>query len=350
MFDRRQFLGAAGAALASPLLARRASAQEFTLKFQGDWSTHSVAQKAMMERWASRLREDSDGRIRIEIDKLTPHGVADPRLGIRQVLSSHADIAWMENGYTAERLARTQVFELPDVYDGNVIAANLAMREMFDEYLAPDYDGVHVITLHVHAGQGIHMRETPVRSPADLAGKRMRVPTQTSAWIAEAFGATPVITTVGDIPRALSTGLVDGCFLPWEIIPVLNLQSLTEYQIEGHEHERFGTATFQMSMSQRSWESLPPDLQEVVNKNSGEAFAREAGQVWRNAEESGIKDALDAGNELITLTEEEMLPFREAMEPVHQRWLEDVAAQGIDGQALHDAAKASIARHSSRTR
>lgn len=348
MYNRRQFLGAAGAALASPLIARRALAQEFTLTCQGDWSVHSPAQKAMIERWASRVREDSEGRIRIKIDPLAPRGVPDHERA-PQRLESGADVVWMENGYTAERLARTQVFELPDVFDGNVVAVNLAMREMFDQHLAPDYDGVHVIVLHIDAGQGIHMRDTPVHSPADLAGKRMRVPTRTGARVAKAFGATPVITTVGDIPRAFSTGLIDGCFLPWESIPALNLQTLAQYQIEGPEHERFGTTTFQMSMSQRVWESLPPDLQEVINKNSGEDFARETGQVWRNAEESGINDAFNAGNELITLTEEEMRPFREAMKPVHQHWIDDVTAEGIDGQMLFDAAKASVAKHGKET-
>lgn len=347
MFNRRQFLGATGATLASPFIVGQAEAQEFTLKCQGDWSAHALAQKAMIERWASRLREDSEGRIRIEIDPLPPRGVVEPK-PLRELLKDGADIVWMENGYADEPLARTQVFELPNVFGGNVVAADFAMREMFGE-IAPDYEGVHVVVLHVDAGQGIQMRDTLVRSPADLADKRMRVPTRNSAWIAEAFGATPVVTTVGDIPRALTTGLVDGCFLPWECIPALNLQTLTQYQIEGPDHERFGTTTFQFAMSQRAWEKLPPELQEVVDKNSGEDFAREAGQVWRNAEETGIRAAVDAGNELITLTEEEMRAFREAMEPVHQHWIDEVTPKGIDGQALYDAAKRSVAKHSKET-
>jgi TRAP-type C4-dicarboxylate transport system substrate-binding protein len=347
MINRRQFLSATGATLASPFIARQAEAQEITLKCQGDWGVHSLAQKAMIERWASRLREDSEGRIRIEIEPLPPRGIVGPE-PVGELLEGRADILWMENGYADEPLARTQVFELPNVFGGNVVAANFAMREMSDE-LAADYEGVHVIVLHVDAGQGIQMRDTLVRSPADLASKRMRVPTRNSAWIAEAFGAMPVVTTAGDIPRALSTGLVDGCFLPWECIPALGLQTLTQYQIEGPEHERFGTTTFQFVMSRQAWDALPPELQQVVDKNSGKDFAREAGQVWRNAEESGIRAAVDAGNELITLTEEEMRAFREAMEPLHQHWIDEVTAKKIDGQALHHAAKASVAKHDKET-
>jgi TRAP-type C4-dicarboxylate transport system substrate-binding protein len=220
------------------------------------------------------------------------------------------------------------------------------MREMFESHLAEEYQGVHVVALHVHAGQGIQMRDTAVRSPADLAGKKMRIPTRTGAWVIEALGATPVGMPVPDLPQALSTGAVDGALIPWEIIPPLKIQELTQYQIEGPGHERFGTTTFQISMNQGVWDSLPDDLKAVIDENSGEAFAREVGQVWRDSEEVGIGIAIKDGNELITLTEEEMQAFRTAMEPVVQRWVDEVTAKGMDGQGLVDAARAAIAKHS----
>ena len=78
----------------------------------------------------------------------------------------------------------------------------------------------------------------------------MRIPTRTGAWIIESLGATPVGMPVPDLPQALSTGAVDGALIPWEIIPPLKIQELTQYQIEGPDHERFGTTTFQISMNQ----------------------------------------------------------------------------------------------------
>jgi TRAP-type C4-dicarboxylate transport system substrate-binding protein len=348
MFNRRQFLGAAGGTLASPFVLRRAWAQnpEFTLKLHHLLGPKAPAQTNMLEPWANRVMEDSEGRIKIDIYPAMSLGGAPPQL-ISQARDGVVDIIWTVNGYTPELFPRTEVFELPGIYVNDTIATNLAMRDMFDEHLAEEYDGVHVIALHVHAGQGIHMRDTPVRSPADLEGKKMRIPTRTGAWILESLGATPVGMPVPDLPQALSTGAVDGALIPWEIIPPLKIQELTQYQVEGPEHERFGTTTFQISMNQGTWESLPEDLQAVVDQNSGEDFWREVGQVWRNSEEGGIKVALDAGNELITLTEEEMQAFRTAMEPVVQRWVDEVTSKGIDGQGLVDAARAAIDKHSS---
>ena len=40
-----------------------------------------------------------------------------------------------------------------------------------------------------------------------------------------------------------------------------------------------------------------------------------------------------------------MQAFRTAMEPVVQRWVDEVTAKGIDGQKLVDTARATIAKY-----
>src|SRR3546814_11501100 len=48
----------------------------------------------------------------------------------------------------------------------------------------------------------------------------------------------------------------------------------------------------------------------------------------------------------IVLTEAETDAFRELLEPVVQRWIDEVSAQGIDGAALVKEARELIAKHS----
>jgi TRAP-type C4-dicarboxylate transport system substrate-binding protein len=336
--------GLAGIAL-SLALTGGSMAQEVTLKLHHLLGPKSPAQLNMIEPWVKAVEEDSNGRIKVEIYPAMSLGGTPPQL-VRQVRDGVVDIVWTVNGYTPELYPRTEVFELPGVYTGDTTATNLAMRDLYDQYLAPEYEGVKIIVLHVHAGQGIQMRDKLVRKPEDLKGLKMRIPTRTGAWIIESLGATPVGMPIPDLPQALSTGAVDGAFIPWEIIPPFKIQELTKYQIEGPNHERFGTTTFQISMNQAKYDSLPDDLKAVIDKNSGEEFARLVGKVWRDSEEGGIGVAIKDGNELITLTEEEMQAFRTAMDPVNQRWIEEVTAKGIDGQALYDAAREAVAKYS----
>ncbi|MDP5362648.1 MAG: C4-dicarboxylate ABC transporter, partial [Paracoccaceae bacterium] len=65
-------------------------------------------------------------------------------------------------------------------------------------------------------------------------------------------------------------------------------------------------------------------------------------QVMLDYDAPGRQIAVDAGNNIITLDETEVARWKAAAQPVIDRWIADMASQGIDGQALIDRAKALI--------
>jgi TRAP-type C4-dicarboxylate transport system substrate-binding protein len=105
---------------------------EVTLKLHHLLGPKSPAHTQMLEPWAGRIEEASDGRIDIEIFPSMSLGGAPPQL-IRQARDGVVDIIWTVNGYTPELFPRTEVFELPGVYVNDTVATNLAMRDRFDE-------------------------------------------------------------------------------------------------------------------------------------------------------------------------------------------------------------------------
>ena len=337
---------AIGAVVAVLGLAGCAQAQEHTFRLHHLLSAQAPAHTQMLEPWAARVEELSGGQVDIEIFPAMTLGGRPPEL-ISQARDGVVDLVWTVNGYTPGLFPRTEVFELPFVYVNDPVATNLAMYDMFDSDLRQEYQGVEVMFLHVHAGQGIHMVDREVRSPADLDGLRMRIPTRTGAWIIEALGATPVAMPVPELPQALQTGVVDGAFIPWEIIPPLRIQEQTEYQIEGADMARFGTTTFQVSMNADRWNSLPEDIQAAFREASNREWWGQVGEIWRASDDFGINMAVNAGNTHVTLTEDETAAFQAALEPVVDRWIEEVASMGIDGTALVAAARAAIAANAS---
>lgn len=332
------------AGLATAALSASALAQEVTLKLHHFLGPKSPAQTKMLEPWARSIEEASGGRVKIEIYPSMSLGGAPPEL-ISQVRDGVVDLVWTVNGYTPGLFPRTEVFELPFIHTNDILATDLAMRDMFDEYLAPEYKGVKVMFLHVHAGQAIHMAKDEVRKPADLAGKKMRIPTRTGAWVIEALGAAPAAMPVPDLPQALSKGVVDGAFIPWEIIPVLSIQEQTAYQIEGIDMTRFGNTTFQVSMNQDRWDSLPEDIQKIFMEKSGPEWIAQVAQVWRDSDNAGIKVAIDSGNKHIQLTADETKAFETALNPVIDRWIQEVSSKGVDGAALVAKAREAVAAH-----
>ena len=332
-------------AAAAMLAAVSVQGADFTLKLHHFLGPKAPAQTQMLEPWVEKVEELSKGRVKIDIYPAMSLGGKPPQL-VRQVRDGVVDLIWTVNGYTTGLFPRTEVFELPFIHTNDPVATNLAMREMYDEYLAEEYRGMKVMFLHVHQGQAVHMVDKLVRKPSDFAGTKIRIPTRTGAWVLEALGAAPVSMPVPNLPQALSKKVVDGALIPWEIIPPLKLQDMTKYQIEGDKMTRFGTTTFQVSMNQGTWDKLPKDLQDIFQQASNEAWVREVGEVWHRTDLGGIGFATKAGNEHIILSPAEMAEFKKVLEPVVDRWIEEVNGSGTDGKGLVSKARELVAKYS----
>ncbi|MEM8741126.1 MAG: TRAP transporter substrate-binding protein [Pseudomonadota bacterium] len=342
MLNRRDLARLAAASVLTLGCALPAAAQEFTFKLHHLLSERSPAHRNMLAPWAAQVEENSGGRVKIEIFPAMSLGGRPPEL-IQQARDGVVDIVWTVNGYTPGLFPRTEVFELPAVFRNDVKATNLAMYDMFQSDLAQEYKGVEVMWLHVHAGQAIMTVEDEVRSPADLAGMKIRIPTRTGGWVIEALGAAPLAMPVPEVPQALSKKVVDATLLPWEIIPPLQLQNQISYFIEGHDQTRLGTTSFQVSMNQARWDSLPADIQKAFRDASGRDWWGKVGEIWRAGDDFGIDMAVKAGRAHVTLTEAETEAFMTALEPVVDRWVDEVSEKGIDGTDLVERARAAIA-------
>lgn len=344
MIRRRFLTTAAGLALCLAAMPGAADAQEHRFTLHHFLSPQSAAHREMLVPWAERVKEASGGRVEIEIFPSMTLGGAPPEL-ISQVRDGVVDLVWTVTGYTPGLHPRSEVMELPNIYTGNARAANLALHEMLDDF-AEEFDGLKVMWMHVHGGQALHTRDKLVRSPADAAGMTLRTPTRTGAWTIEALGATPVSMPVPELPQALARGTVEGALIPFEIIPPLQLQEQTRYQIEGAGGYRFGTTVFHVSMNGDRWDSLPDDIKAAFESVSGPEWWAEVGDIWTRTEEWGIGIATGAGNEHIVLTEEETEAFRAALETVVDRWIAEANGKGIDGAALAARARDLVAKHS----
>jgi TRAP-type C4-dicarboxylate transport system substrate-binding protein len=338
---RAMIAGLVGAALAAGTAATSAAAQEVTLTVHHFLPPKSNAQVGMIEEWAKRVEEQSGGRIEVEIFPSMAMGGSPPEL-YNQVRDGAADIVWTVLGYTPGVFPRAEVFELPSVHRGSAAATTRAMNASMD-MLAEDFKDVHVIFLHSHDGNVLYSAGEPVTAFDQLAGKKLRTPSRTGAWIIESWGAEPVGMPVPDLPQALAKGVVDGALIPYEIAPALKLQELVKSTTAMPGGDRFGAATFVFAMNKDRYEGLPDDLKKVIDDNSGMNAAAWVGRAWEeDFEVRGLKVLEEGGVEHIELSPEEAAKFEAAAEKVVQRWVEEANSKGLDGEALVDEARAAV--------
>jgi hypothetical protein len=98
-------------------------------------------------------------------------------------------------------------------------------------------------------------------------------------------------------------------------------------------------------MNRDRYESLPEDLREVIDRNSGPDFAGEMGQVWLEAGRAGLAAARERGNGVDILAGDEAAKTRQALQQVVIRWMKEREDQRIDGLRLVKKARKAIGRH-----
>ncbi|MAL80309.1 MAG: C4-dicarboxylate ABC transporter substrate-binding protein [Sneathiella sp.] len=321
-----------------------AQAAEVTLTVHHFLSPKAPAQTKMLEPWAQRVSEASNGRIEVKIFPSMSLGGKPPEL-YQQVRDGVVDIVWTLPGYTPGVFPRTEVFELPTVHKGDARATNAAIQEIFP-MIAEDFKDVKPLLVHVHAGNALHTTSKKVTSLADVKGMKIRTPSRTGGWILEEWSADPVGMPLPDLPQSLSKGVVEGALVPFEIFPPMKLAELTKYSLVGGNNERFGTSTFLFAMNKDRYNKLPDDLKKVIDDSIGAAFSEEMGVAWNDVEKPGEGMQEKSGGEIIELDADAKAAFDTAGEKVVAKWIEEANSRGIDGKKLVEEARKAVAHHS----
>jgi TRAP-type C4-dicarboxylate transport system substrate-binding protein len=343
---KRTFIkGVAAAALmagATALSSFSASAQEVTLKLHQFLPPQANVPKQVLDVWADNVEKDSGGKIKVERFGSMALGGKPPEL-MDQAIDGVVDIVWTVVGYTPGRFPSTEVFELPFMMT-NAEAVSRAYWELFDTKLKDtEFKDVHILGTWVH-GPGLFHTKSPVKTVEDLRGMKIRGGSRSVNLLLEQFEATPVGMPVPAVSEGLSKGVIDGTTIPWEVTTALKVPELVKNHTE-FSGKALYSLTFVLAMNKAKYESLSPELKAAVDKNSGMEFSAFAGKTQEAADGPARQIAVDLGNNIITLSPEEVAKWEEAAQPVYDKWIAEVGEKGIDGKALIEEAKGLIAKY-----
>lgn len=334
---------AASVALAGWLGATQlAFSQEVTLRLHQFLPAAANVPAHILDPWADTIEEQSGGRLRIERYAGMSLGGTPPQL-YDQAVDGTVDIVWTLPGNTPGRFPATELFELPFMMT-NAEATSRAYWDMFDKHMRDDFSETHILGTWVHGPGIMHTRE-PVAELADLQGMTIRAPTRIINALLGELGATPVGMPIPQVPENLSRGVIDGAVVPWEVTAALRVPELVGNHTEFGGDYAFYTTTFVLAMNKDAYEGLPEDLREIIDANSGQEFSAFAGRTQQEYDAPGRQMAVENGNNIIELSDEDTALWREAAQPVIDNWIAEMDGRGLDGQALVDEARELIARY-----
>ncbi|MGB9662788.1 MAG: TRAP transporter substrate-binding protein [Moorellaceae bacterium] len=308
--------------------AKQSEGKVYELKF----ATMHPAESEMMklnEAWKNWIEKESGGRIKITL--LPAEQAAKGTELYDAVMNGTVDIACQMIGLCPGRWPLTEVTDLPFILDNpGSRAAALTAWELFKKYpeLQAEHQGVKVIGFHANGLQHIHTTKKPVRTMEDLRGMVLCTAGKYSVGAVKLLGGTPETIAPGEKYDAMAKGVVEGNLSEWEGQYAFKLYELTKYSTE----VGISLYTFIHVMNLDTWNSLPPDLQQLFSDDNCRLYSMLQGYNFDKRDLEYKKQLNDYYTSkglpgVYELPQEEREKWKAAVLPLHEEWVKAAAAK-----------------------
>jgi TRAP-type C4-dicarboxylate transport system substrate-binding protein len=278
-----------------------------------------------LERWIAEVEKRTGGKVKIDAF----HG--GTLLGAKNmmdgVIAGTADIGTLVMAYQPGRFVITNATSLPFGFP-NARVASLTLWDLYTKYKPKSFDKVKVLCMYTSGPSNI-MSKVPVRSLADLKGLDLRA-SGGAAKTLKAWGANQVGMPMSATPEALQKGVVKGLFSSLEVMKDFKFAEICKYV----------TMTdaviypFSVVMNLDKWNSLPKDVQKVM-----EDMAREHSEWTGNYMDEHIVESIDwsvktQGVEVITLSKGEKAKWDKLLDPIMNDWVTATNKKGYPADQI----------------
>ena len=210
--------------------------------------------------------------------------------------------------------------------------------EKFPE-IRNEFQNVKVYGAEMSPPNHLHFTKTAVKVPEDIKGMKIIALGGTMAEEMAKMGAAPMDIKVGDLYMSLERGLAEGVSIHWPVIHGFGILKLVPY------HTEFpGGTNMSVDMllfNKKSWDKLPADVQKVFLEL--EPWYTEQVIKMNTGYINMVKGmAKEMGHQIYQPTAEEMKLWRQAVQPVHEKWIADTEAKGLPARAVYEEAKRLI--------
>lgn len=328
-------LAAAAVAVAAAAPARA----QMTLTFS-TWvpTTHHLS--VWQENWTKEVEKATGGRIKFNY--LPKHPSAPPGT-FDAVRDGLMDLSYVTASYTPARHALPALAELPGA--GATAEINsVAYSRIHWKYLhkAGEYNGVKLLAVWTHGPGHMFNTKRPINSLADLKGMKIR----TGGGIAEKFGnllgASAFVKPAPESYELLASGVADGVFFPLESVISFKLDKVLKYAtiFPGG----FYSSSFGFFMNQNTWNKIPKQDQDIIEKLAGEAAARSCGQSWDRADQIGLEALKKANVKIDTASPAFVAEVMARAKQLEDDWIKAANAKGVDGAKVLAEFRAELKR------
>lgn len=292
----------------------------------------STTNYKMSQRFAELINERSGGSINVEI---YPSGQLGNETEFTEgVIGGSIDIGTGITTNLVDYIPEMGLFDMPNLFtDLEQMRALLASDyiDTINQYC--EESGVHMLGFS-DAGFRQLTTNKRVDSIDDIAGQKIRVMTNNyhiAYW--EALGASAVPMAFTEVFMGLQQNTIDGEENPYMNIIGNNFQEVQDYIVETNHLGHIIT----FFMNNELYNSLPDNTKALVDECAAEAVEY-ANQIADESIAADKQTCIDAGCEIITLSDEDYATLKEKSQVVYDMVRADLGDEKVD--ALLDAIEA----------
>jgi TRAP-type C4-dicarboxylate transport system substrate-binding protein len=263
---------AASALLAGLALAYGPAEAETQLKMSSQWTENTVTSEA--DRWwASEIEKRTQGQLKTKIFYAGTLAKANENLQL--IRSGGVELVNMSASYFGADLP---LFTAPNSIPmamTKVADATTLIQRLLAEVPAMDEEakrnGVKAMFFH-HLNPYLLVCKQPVKSLADIKGKKIRTWGSDMPRMVQAAGGVPVTLGLAELYEGLSRGTVD-C-IPFSVDLMVNYKI---FEVAKHVHDitLWLGPTSGVWMARGAWDKLTPEQQAVMTEVSKEAAIKD---------------------------------------------------------------------------
>jgi TRAP-type C4-dicarboxylate transport system substrate-binding protein len=290
-----------------------------------------------MERWKKEVEKRTNGKVAI---KTFPGGtLLKAKAMMDGVIAGQADIGCLCMAYQPGRFIVTNATALPVGFP-NATVASLSLWDLYEKNKPEGFSKVKVLTMFTCAPANIYSKK-PVRNLDDLKGLELRA-SGGVLQVLKALGAAPVGMPQSQTPEALQKGVVKGAASSLETLMDFKYAELCKYvtMIDGPVYP------FAVVMNMDKWNSLPEDVQKVMDNLSVEQAWWTGNYMDNHVNESIEWSKKNHNIEIITLTQKELANWNKLLKPLIDKWSENAKAKGLPARTILKDIKVAKEYHS----
>jgi|GEM_PF-2602102 len=325
---RKTIMRALCAATVTLLATGMSNAAEFTMRIGTGAASNGNICDGYIDVWAENIKEESGGRIDYELycdGTLVKFGD-----GVNRVAAGIADVTWDHPAAYGARYAGINAIGVPGLYNDPVVAAGALWNAYETGALGRD-DSVRILNFQPPENNALWTR-APIEDPTDLNGMKFGMGSQMRAIVLDNMGAVPISLRVFEYYQGVSKGAVEGLMTTAGAIFDFKIEELMSDVYLGP----FGGGTSFVVMSNQFYDSLPDDLKQVIDNNSGYQGSRDAAAYLQKSERGLVAETSITVHEL---SDEQMASWKPALQAAREYFL----SQSDENKAYLETLEAAIA-------